>query len=105
MGVFLRLSISDNSLVGGPVWLKFELLLDSMHVLYTYKFKIDQINSDREKWQHRFLDAQGQLTVVRDRIWPNFKLIQAHVYVIITCKYEKDPIKNSYEKVATPFYP
>ena len=68
-------------MVGGPVWLKFELLLDIMHVLYTYEFKMDQINSNPEKvatWI--FLDAQGQLTpwsVVRSgRILNSFKLLR-----------------------------
>ena len=92
----LRLSKADNSVVGTPVWLKFELLLDIMHVLYTYEFKMDQINSNREKWPHRFLKhSRAANSVVRGRIWPNFKLIKALMYVIITCKYEKDLIKNS----------
>ena len=47
MGVFLKLSRADNSMVGGPVWLKFELL-DILHVVYTYEFKMDQMNSNRE---------------------------------------------------------
>ena len=51
-------------MVGGPVWLKFKLLLDIMHVLYAYKFKMDQINSNREKSGNiDFSDAQGQLTL------------------------------------------
>ena len=69
-------------MVGGPVWLKFELLLDIMHVLYTYEFKMDQINSNPEKVATSFfLDAQGQLhvtpwSVVRSgRILDSFKLL------------------------------
>ena len=50
-----------NHIVGGPFWSKFELLLDNMHPLYTYKFKKDRMNSN--KWQYQFLDAQGQLTL------------------------------------------
>ena len=46
---FFRLSMADNSAVGDPIWPKFELLLDIMHVLDTYKFKMDWINSNREK--------------------------------------------------------
>ena len=34
-----------------------------MHVLDTYKFKTDQINSKREKVNHRFLDPKAQLTL------------------------------------------
>ena len=49
MGVFLRCSRADNSVVGGPIWPKFELVQDNMHVLVTYKFKMDRINSNREK--------------------------------------------------------
>ena len=31
----------DNSVVGGPIRLKFELVQDTMHVLITSKFKKD----------------------------------------------------------------
>ena len=51
MGVFFRCSRADtcNYVVGGPIWPKFELVQDNMHVLVTYKFKMDRINSNREK--------------------------------------------------------
>ena len=49
MGVFFRHSRADNSVVGGPIWPKFELVRDIMDVLVTYKFKMDLINSDLEK--------------------------------------------------------
>ena len=63
MGVFLRRSRAANSVVGGPIWPKFELVRDIMDVLVTYKFKMDLINSNREKSGNiDFLDAQGQLT-------------------------------------------
>ena len=62
MGVFL--DFQDNSIVGGPLWPKFELLLDIMIVLDTYKFEMYQINSNREKVATSiFFDAQGQLTL------------------------------------------
>ena len=47
-GIFIR-SRADNSILCGSIWSKFELLLDIMHVLNTYKCKMDQINSDPEK--------------------------------------------------------
>ena len=51
-------------MVGGIVWLKFELLLDIMPVLYTYELKMDQTNSNREKSNNiDFVDAHGQLHV------------------------------------------
>ena len=49
MGVFFRLLGAVNSIVGGPIWPKFKLLQDIMDVLVTYKFKMDLINSNREK--------------------------------------------------------
>ena len=84
--------------VGGPIWPKFELVRDIMHVLVTYKFKMDLIN---EKVANRFF-AQGQ---VSSGIWPKFELIQALMYVLVTCKYEKDRNKNSRENMETRFSP
>ena len=49
VGVFFRRSRADNSILCGPIKLKFEHLLDIMHVLNIYKFEMDQINSNQEK--------------------------------------------------------
>ena len=38
-----------NSVVGGQIWPKFELIQDIVHVLNTCKFEKDRINSNREK--------------------------------------------------------
>ena len=109
MGVFFRRSRADNSVVGGPIWPKFELVRDIMYVLVAYKFKMDLINSDRateKKWRHRcFRRSRAANSVVSSGIWPKFELIQALMYVLVTCKYEKDRIKNSRENVETPFSP
>ena len=60
MGVFKRCLRADNSMVGSPVPPKLELLLDIMHVLFTYEFKMDLLNSNREKSGNiNFLDTQG----------------------------------------------
>ena len=53
IGVYLRRSGAANSVVGGPIWPKFELIHNIMHVLVTSKFEKDDID---------FLDIQGQLT-------------------------------------------
>ena len=37
IGVFLRRSRAANSVVGGPIWPKFELIHNIMHVLVTSK--------------------------------------------------------------------
>ena len=62
MGVFLRRSRTANSVVGGPIWPKFELIQNIMHVLVTSKFEKDRININRLRDDNDFLDAQGQLT-------------------------------------------
>ena len=48
-GIFFRRSRAANSVVGGPIWPKFELIQDIMHVLITCKFEKDRINSNGEK--------------------------------------------------------
>ena len=71
-----------------------------MHVLDTYKFKMDWINTKQEKWKHQFFRSlRAANSVIRGRIWPNFKLIQAFMHVLIACKYVKDQMKNSGENV------
>ena len=48
IGVFLRCSRAANSVVGGPIWPKFELIHNIMHVLVTSKFEKDRININRD---------------------------------------------------------
>ena len=96
-----RHSCANYSILCGAIWSKFELLLDIMHVLNTYKFKMDLITTKREKWKHQFFRSlRAANSAVCRWIWQNFKLIQALMYVIITCKYEKD----NREKGATLFF-
>ena len=47
-GVFLRCQMAANSIVGGPIWPKFELIHNIMHVLVTSKFEKDRININRD---------------------------------------------------------
>ena len=44
MRAFLRRSRAANSVVSGPIWPKFELIHNIMHVLVTSKFVKDRIN-------------------------------------------------------------
>ena len=44
MGIFLDLKAA-NSVVSGPIWPKFELVRDFMHVLVTCKYKKDRIKT------------------------------------------------------------
>ena len=61
IGVVLRRSRAANSVVGGPIWPKFELIHNIMHVLVTSKFEKDRININRLRDDIDFLDAQGRL--------------------------------------------
>ena len=42
------------TVVSGPIWSKFELVRDFMHVLVTCKYKKDRIKSNREKVETPF---------------------------------------------------
>ena len=53
MGFFLDAQ-DANSVVSGPVWPKFELVRDFMHVLVTCKYKKDRIKSNRENVEKLF---------------------------------------------------
>ena len=49
-----RCSRAANSVVSGPIWPKFKIVWDFMHVLITYKYKKDQIKGNREKVETPF---------------------------------------------------
>ena len=49
-----RRSRAANSVVSGPIWQKFELVRDFMHVLVTCKYRKDQIKNNREKVETSF---------------------------------------------------
>ena len=49
-----RRSRAANSVVSGPIWPKFELVRDFMHVLVTCKYETDRIKSNREKVETSF---------------------------------------------------
>ena len=48
IGVFLRRSRAANSVVGGPIWPRFKLIHNIMHVLVTSKFEKDRIHINRD---------------------------------------------------------
>ena len=67
MGNFLT-SRAANSVVSGPIWSKFELVRDFMHVLVTCKYKKDWIKNNREKVETSFspLQVNGGLSVAME---------------------------------------
>ena len=54
MGKFFRRSRAANSVVSSPIWPKFKLVRDFMHVLITWKYKKDRIKSNWEKVETPF---------------------------------------------------
>ena len=76
IGIFLRRSRAANSLVGGPIWSKFELIHNIMHVLVTSKFEKDRININRDYVMIRFFRrSRAANSVVSGGICPKFKLV------------------------------
>ena len=76
MGVFLRRSRAANSVVGGPIWPKFELIHNIMHVLVTSKFEKDRININGDYVMTLiFRRSRAANSVVSGGICPKFKRI------------------------------
>ena len=75
IGVFLRRSRAANSVVSGPIWPKFELIHNIMHVLVTSKFEKDRINTKITWWHQFFRRSRAANSVVSGGICPKFKLI------------------------------
>ena len=61
-------SRATNSVVSGPIWPKFELVRDFMHVLVTCKYKKDRIKSNRENVAASFspIISQWGISVAMD---------------------------------------
>ena len=51
---FFRHLRAANSVVSGPIWPKFELVPDFMHVLVTCKYRKDRTKKNREKVETSF---------------------------------------------------
>ena len=76
MGVFLRCSRAANSVVGGSIRPKFELIQNIMHVLVISKFEKDRININGDYVMTSiFRRSRAANSVVSDGICPKFKLI------------------------------
>ena len=51
---FFRCSRAANSVVSGPIWPKFDLVRDFMHVLVTCKYKRIGSKATEKRWRHHF---------------------------------------------------
>ena len=101
-GIFFWCSRVANSMVGGPIWRKFKLIQDIIHVLIPESLKRSgSIATEKKCWHWFFRSSRAANSVVSGGIWLKVKLIRAFMNVLITCKYEKNPIKNSRENVMT----
>ena len=84
-GVINRCPRADNPRVIGPIWPKFEIFLDIMHVLVNYKMNSKLIGSItiEKKWRLQFLRrSRAAYTVVLGLILSNFECIQAFMCAI-----------------------
>ena len=70
MGVFLRRSRAANSVVGGPIWPKFDLIHNIMHVLVTGKFEKDRININRDYVMTSIFQIRPNLELVQALMQP-----------------------------------
>ena len=53
-------SRAPNSVVSCPIWPKFELFLDFMHILITCVYKKDRIKNNQEKMETSFSPIKSQ---------------------------------------------
>ena len=84
-GVIIRCPRADNPRVIGPIWPKFEIFLDIMHVRFNckiYSKLIGSITIDK-KWRLQFLRrSRLAYTVVLGLILWNFECIQVFMCAI-----------------------
>ena len=103
MGVFLRRSRAANSVVGGPIWPKFELIHDIMHVLVTSKFEKDRININGDYVMTSiFRRSRAANSVVSGGICPN-----SNSYKLLSMSSLPASMKRIRSKTAvmTSFFP
>ena len=77
-----------------------------MHVINTYKFKMDQIESNREKVATLIFDAQGQLTLwfLKD-LAENFNSFKLSCMSSLLASMKRIRSRTVEKKLATPFIP
>ena len=90
-----RRSRAAYSVVSGPIWSKFELVRDLMHVLVTCKYKKDRIKNKREKVETMFSPLQvnwGFLLPWKPEFWSNLPqtLSLSPTPVMLHIKFDQD---------------
>ena len=85
MVVFLSRLRTANSVVGGPIWPKFELIHNIMHVLVTSKFEKDRININGDYVMtsifRRSRAATSKMCDVRTFVTHEYEIFFVHTYV------------------------
>ena len=82
--VIIRCPRADNPRVIGPIWPKFEIFLDIMHVLVNYNMNSKLIGSItiEKKWRLQFLRrSRAAYTVVFGLILSNFECVYMTNYM------------------------
>ena len=75
-----------------------------LNARFTFKSKIDRINSDKDKVKTLiFTRSRAANSVVSLHIFTIFEVIQALMYSYVLIKYHEDPIINGRQKMETPF--
>ena len=93
---YFRRSRAANSVVSGPIWPKFKLVRDFMHVLITCKYKKDRIKNNQEKVQTSFFPiiSQWGLSVAMktsfDPICPKTLSSLSPTPVMLHIKFDQD---------------
>ena len=100
-----RRSRADNSVVCGPIWPKFELVLGVCTSLLPTNLKWIRSKATEKSRDIDLIRSRAANSVVSLQIMTKFELIQAfmYMYVLITCRYmyHEDRIINSLEEVDT----
>ena len=105
IGPLVRHSSANYSLLCGTIWSKFELPLDIMHVLDTYKFKMDWINTKREQWKRQFFRRlRAANSVARGRIWPNLNPSKLFCMSSLPVSMKKIPSRTTEKKWQHRFF-
>ena len=73
MGNFLDLNQAVNSVVCGPIWLKFKPVQDFMHVLVICKLKRIGPKTTQKRWRHYFphYKSMGAFCCHGNQFWSN----------------------------------
>ena len=95
LGNFLDLK-ATNSIVSGPIWPKFELVRDFIHVLVTCSIKRIGSKTTEKRWRHHFLHYKSMGAFCShgnqsfDSICPKTLCSHSSIPVMLHIKFDQD---------------